>query len=172
MKYFTTERYLALQDCSSDAALDAADAAWERALLEYDAYLDSVWPSLPATVQQLVKGFYLHDAEVLSVGRLGQELVVVLQLDPPPNELLTIAYTLAGEPAINRTALPTEHESGRPEWMHEELEVIADDGQQRFQHSIVLSNGWEIRVPFRDVQMKTAQPLLPVRHGHVQAQSA
>ena len=30
MKYFTPERYIALQDFSSDDAMDAADAEWDQ----------------------------------------------------------------------------------------------------------------------------------------------
>jgi hypothetical protein len=47
MKYFTPQRYLALQDLSSDAALNAADADWEAAVDQYDAYLQAVLPRLP-----------------------------------------------------------------------------------------------------------------------------
>lgn len=172
MKYFTPERYLALQDFSSAAAMNAADTDWEEAVAQYDAYLHSVLPSAPASVRQLVEGFFLHDADVLSMGRQGQELVVVLQLDPPPNDLLTIVYTLAGEPTINRAAFAAEHDSGRAEWMHEELEVIDPGEPGQFRHSILLSNGWEIRVPFQAVQLKTAQPVLPSQRHQVQTQTA
>ena len=48
MNYFTPERYLALQDCSSDAAMNRADEAWEEAVQCYEAYLRTVRPSLPS----------------------------------------------------------------------------------------------------------------------------
>ena len=51
---------------------------------------------MPESVRELVDGFFLHDARVLSMGRRGDTFVISLQLDVPPNELLTVTYTLTG----------------------------------------------------------------------------
>ena len=68
--------------------MDAADTAWEEAVERYEAYLQTIRPDLPASVRQLLDGFYLHDANVLSMGRQGNTFIIVLQLDVPPHDLL------------------------------------------------------------------------------------
>jgi hypothetical protein len=161
MKYFTPPRYVALQDFSSDEAMNRADADWEQAGDRYDAYYRSVQEQLPAGFRKLVEGYYLHDAIVREIVRQGNELLVLLQLDPPPRELLLLRYHLAGDPVIDREALPEPHRSQGPvEWMHDEVELL-DREPTRCIHSVLLSNGWEARVPFHDVQVEPAEPILP-----------
>ena len=105
MNYFTRDRYLALQDRGDDA-MDAADAAWDEAVARYDAYLQTIRPEMPESVRELLDVFYLHDARVLSMGRRGDTFVISVQLDVPPNELLTITYSLAGTPEIKQERFP------------------------------------------------------------------
>jgi hypothetical protein len=45
-------------------------------------------------------------------------------------------------------------------WLYDEIEQ-APGGGRPFVHSLLLSNGWEMRLPFREVQMTTAFPVLP-----------
>ena len=160
MKYFTPDLYIRLQDREPDA-MDAADAAWSDAAERYDSYLQTILPELPPAVRQLLEGYYLHDAEVLSAGRQGDTFVFLLQLDVPPNDLLSITYTLTAEPRIDRSALPAEHCSSRMSWQYEELEACGQGEGQHYRHAILFSNGWEIQVPFRDVQLATVQPIYP-----------
>src|SRR5206468_4056134 len=101
MKYFTPEKYVALQNFDA-AAMDAADAAWDDGVARYETYLQSVQAELPEAVRKILDGFYLHDADVLSMGRQGETFTIVLQLDPPPRELLTLNYLLDGEPIVRR----------------------------------------------------------------------
>jgi hypothetical protein len=77
MKYFTPELYIRLQD-REPKAMDAADAAWTDASKRYDGYLQTILPELSSTVRQLLEGYYLHDAEILSVGRKGDAFVILL----------------------------------------------------------------------------------------------
>ena len=58
--------------------------------------MQSIRAEMPESVRELVDGFFLHDARVLSMGRRGDTFVISLQLDVPPNELLTVTYTLTG----------------------------------------------------------------------------
>jgi hypothetical protein len=160
MKYFTRERYLALQDRGEDA-MDAADAAWDDAVQRYDTYLQTIRPEMPEEVRQLLDGFYLHDAHVLSMGRRGDAYVISLQLDAPPNELLTISYNLAGPPEIRQQLFPWAAAGTAPAWLYEELELVREGSQRHFVHEILFSNGWEARLPFREVHLATAYPTFP-----------
>jgi hypothetical protein len=160
MNYFTRERYLSLQERGDDA-MDAADAAWADAVEQYDAYLQTIRPEMPESVRELVDGFYLHDARLLSMGRRGDTFVISLQLDAPPNELLTITYSLAGAPEIKQDLFPWATAAAAPSWLYEEVDLVRDGERSHFVHSIFFSNGWEIRLPFRQVQVSTAYPTFP-----------
>jgi hypothetical protein len=116
-------------------------------------------------VRQLLDGFYFHDANVLNMGQRGDTFVIVLQLDVPPNDLLTITYSLVAAPQIRRELFPASLRSPQPQWLHEELELIRDGGQKHFVHTILFSNGWQVRLPFREVQLTTAAPIFPVPRG-------
>jgi hypothetical protein len=160
MNYFTRERYLALQE-RGDEAMDAADAAWAEAVARYDAYLLTIRPEMPEGVREVLDGFYLHDARVLSMGRRGDTFVISLQLDVPPNELLTITYTLAGAPEIQQELFPWATAGKAPAWLYEELELVREGERSHFVHSILFSNGWEVRLAFREVHLATAYPTFP-----------
>jgi hypothetical protein len=160
MNYFTRERYLALQERGDDA-MDAADAAWDEAVERYDAYLQTIRPEMPESVRELLDGFSLHDARVLSMGRRGDRFVISLQLDVPPNELLTITYTLAAEPEIKQELFPWAAVGSTPDWLYEEIEMVHERERSYFVHSILFSNGWEARLPFCEVHLATAYPTFP-----------
>jgi hypothetical protein len=172
MKYFTYQRFQALQD-TDGSAMDAADAAWQAAVEQYDAYLQTVRPDLPGPVQRLLDGFYYHDARVLSLGQRGDVFVISLQLDVPPNELLTLSYVLAGPPDLRQHSDPGPAGDGAPLWQYEELEVVGEGSGRHFVHSILFDNGWELRLPFRDVQLATTDPIFPrPRTGTAQGMAA
>jgi hypothetical protein len=161
MKYFTPERYLALQNPETQA-MDAADAAWDEAVEQYESYLQSIHTRLPESVRQLLDDFYFPDAEVLAMSRKDGDFVVTLQLDVPPHDLLTITYALNGPAELIKDKLPSEYISSRPQWLHDELTLIGREENQSFAHAILLSNGWELRVPFREVRLTTATPVFPL----------
>lgn len=161
MNYFTRQRYLALQERGDDA-MDDADAAWDEAVQRYDAYLQSIRPEVPESVRELLDGFFLNDARVLSMGRRSDTFVISLQLDAPPNELLTITYTLAGAPEIKQELFPWATPTETLDWRYEEIELIREGERRHFVHSILFSNGWEARLPFREVHLATAYPTFPL----------
>jgi hypothetical protein len=161
MKYFTRERYLTFQNFD-DAAMDAADADWEDTIDRYEAYLQTIRPDMPESVRQLLDGFYLHDARVLSMGRRDETFVISLQLDVPPKELLTLTYTLIGPPEINKKPFEDGQNTPAPWWLYEEIEQVEEGGRKHFVQSILLSNGWEITLPFSDVQVSRAEPVYPL----------
>ncbi|HYV37473.1 MAG TPA: hypothetical protein VE988_17340 [Gemmataceae bacterium] len=162
MKFFTRDRYLALQNPHEDA-MDAADADWEAAVNAYDAQLRLIRPAMPPTVRQLLDGLYLHDARVLSMGQCGETFTITLQLDVPPNDLLTIAYSLAGQPQVIKEAFPWVHNADIAKWLYDEMELNENGNGKQYIHAILLSNGWEINLPLKDVQLTTAVPILPAQ---------
>jgi hypothetical protein len=158
MRYFSPERYLAMQNPEPEA-MNAADAAWEEAVEQYDAYLLSIVPELPVTVRNLLDGFYLHDARVLSIGQRDDTFFISLQLDVPPRDLLTITYALAGTPEIDKRAFPPPGGEHALLWLYEEIEFTREAERPYFAHDILLSNGWVLRIPFSDAQLQVAEPV-------------
>jgi hypothetical protein len=173
MKYFTPERYLAFGDFDN-TAMDAADADWENAIDRYEAYLQTIRPDMPEPVRQLEDGFCFHDARVLSMGRRDETFLISLQLDTPPNELVTITYTLAGAPVISKEPFADGKDTPFPWWLYEEIEQVGTGDGKHFVYSILFSNGWEITLAFRDVQVSLAEPVYPLPgtvfvHASIQA---
>jgi hypothetical protein len=160
MNYFTRERYLALQE-RGDEAMDAADAAWAEVVARYDAYLQTIRAEMPEAVRELLDGFYLHDARVLSMGQRGDTYTISVQLGAPPQELLTITYRLAAPPEIKQELFAWATAHATPAWLYDEIELVREGERGHFVHSILFSNGWEMRLAFREVQLATAYPTFP-----------
>jgi hypothetical protein len=160
MKYFTPERYLALQDFRSDEAMDAADAAWEAAAHRYRRVLKRLQPSLPKGLRSLVSDFYLHDADVLGMGREGQTFVLVLRLEAPPRELLIVTYRLTAEAVIKEHAFPAECGGGPVQWMYDEVGAVPGKSGW-WSHSILLSNGWELQLRLAEVDIVRTEAVYP-----------
>jgi hypothetical protein len=109
----------------------------------------------------LLGGHYLHDARVLSLAQQGERFRVTLQLETPQLDLLTITYTLASSPSVRQEAFAWRP-GAAPLWLYDELEGRSG----HLVHSVLLSNGWEVTLHFRDVKVEEAQALLPApRNG-------
>lgn len=160
MKYFTPELYMRLQDFSSDEVMNAADAAWEQARQRYHRLLKRIWPRLPSGMRFLQENFYLHDADVLSMGREGHTFVMVLRLDVPPKDLLILNYHLTEDAVINTSTLLGRDSSGPVQWMHDEAGLVRGS-HSCCTHAILLSNGWEVVLRLSDVQGMRVQTVYP-----------
>ncbi len=171
MKYFTPQLFLRLQDCPDQEAFRAVNAEWEEAVRQYGAQLEEMTPRLPPELRHLVKWGSLHDARVLEIGTAPRRLTLVL-LDERCSRLVSLSYSLVDAPMIDRTALSPEHQSMPVQWLYDEIErdtemlynarlriqdrasalVGAGTGEDGWRpiylHSILLSNGWEIRLRF------------------------
>jgi hypothetical protein len=161
MKFFTPQGYVALQDLSSDTAMNAADTAWQEAVDRYAAYYDSIAPLLPPCFRKMQSDYYLRDAVVAGMGRRDYGFLIVLRLDTPPNDLLMLEYDLTAEPALETEALPPPYRSKGPvQWLYDEVESTGS-APAAYLHSILLTNGWEVRLPFKDVRVEEAHALIP-----------
>jgi hypothetical protein len=161
MKYFTPE-LIAMGRSEDSEVLNEQDRLWEEAGDRYVAYLDTVRPEFPAGLRKIDESYYLHDAVIRGMGQEGRSFVIMLQLDTPPHSLLTFTYDLVADPEIDREALPVEYRStgGVVDWQYDEIERVPGE-PATWRESILLSNGWEVRLHFRDVSVQEAQALLP-----------
>jgi len=149
---------------SSDSkVLNEVEAEWDALCEEYQAYYATIQDRLPPGLRHVVDSYYLHDADVHGIGVTKGELVFYLRLDTPPQSLLTFRYQLVEEPRIDREVLPEEHrdKSVIKQWQYDEIELV-EGNPPTWRQSILLSNGWEITLHFRDVHVEEIQALLPV----------
>lgn len=161
MKFFTPE-LIAKGQTDDDMALTEQERLWDEAGERYVAYLDTVRPLFPPGLRQLDSSYYLHDAVVFGMGRRDNSFVIVLQLDTPPHSLLTLTYDLTDQPVIDEQSLPAPlcTPNYHVEWQYDEIEQIPGTPPTWVQ-SILLSNGWEVKLPFCDVAVQEAQAILP-----------
>jgi hypothetical protein len=157
VKYFTPELFLAGQS-AHDQVLNQVEEAWEATVDRYAARLQRIRPGLPPGIVYLLDHFYLHDADVLSLGQNRDLFLFVLQLDPA-YATVVLTYHLTEEAHLNRTALPAERCSPHAEWLYDELDVVGTE-PTTVVHNILLSNGWEVELHFRDLQVTAVQPML------------
>jgi hypothetical protein len=160
MKYFTPEKYLRLQDFSSDAAMDAAEKAWEQARLRYQRHLKKILSRIPRSLRALLEAHYLHDAEVLSMGQQGKTFVIVIRLDAPPREQLILSYQLTEEALIHKGVLPTPNGDRPMRWLYDEIGVTAGKKPSTSQ-AILFSNGWEVHLRFRNLHVVSIHAVYP-----------
>ncbi len=167
MKYFTPERVVRYGS-EDPATWDAGEAGWEEAGERYVAYLDTLRPDFPPGLRRIDDSYYLHDAVIRGMGRERHSFVIMLQLDTPPYSLLTFSYDLVDDPVIDREALPTDYRStgAAVDWQYDEIERVPGN-PATWRQSILFSNGWEVGLHFRDVEVREAESLLPApRTGH------
>lgn len=157
MKYFTPAMVVRMQSLA-EQEIEKAHAAWEHAVDRYEQRLHKIRPKLPKPLRYLLDSLYLHDADVLSVAHNGERFVIVLQMEVAPKELVVVTYTLAGKPVVNFAALPRKHCTGNVQWMYDEVDIVPRG--KLYSHEILFSNGWHVRLRFRDVQVVVAQRLL------------
>jgi hypothetical protein len=181
MRYFTPQLFVRLQECHDASTFGAVNAAWEQAAQQYWAQLQQLTPELSRDLRRFVCWGSMHDARVLEIGTMRQ---------------LSLTYSLVDAPVIDRTALPGEHQSLPTSWLYDELErdsemlfnvrlriqdrasdlpapATAQAGWRPiFLHSILLSNGWEIRLRFHRLAATrttslfcAAEPLLLAPEG-------
>src|SRR5438105_1870611 len=124
MKYFTPDRFIHLQDFDP-AAMDAADAQWEAAEEQYEEHLRQLQPEITPLLQKF-EGVLLHDAQVWSIIRHDDRFSMVLLKDIPPQDVVTLTYTLTAAPLIDRAALPPAYRSNVMQFQYDEFDLLRE----------------------------------------------
>ena len=161
MKYFTPD--LIVRGQSEDSrVLKEVESLWDENCERYNAYLAAIRDELCPGLRNIEDNYYLHDATVRGMGYREGMFVIVLQLDTPPRSLLTFSYELVEPPRIDPQAIPEANRSRGDviEWQYDEIEKVLG-ASPTWRQSILLSNGWEVVVHFRDVHIEAMQSLLP-----------
>lgn len=161
MKYFTPD-LIARGQSDDSRVLNEVEAIWDERCARYNAYLASIRDELCPGLRHIEDNYYLHDAAVRGMGRRDGMFVIVLQLDTPPRSLLTFTYELVESPWIDPQALPEAARSRGElvEWQYDEIEKGHGE-PPTWRQAILLGNGWEVVVHFRDVKVEEMQALLP-----------
>jgi hypothetical protein len=172
MQYFTPELFVRLQDLRDRGAMQE----WDRASERYSAALKSMVTRLPAAVKKLAGRYHLHDAEILCISHLGDNLSITLQPEGEDEYLLVLSYTLVADPEINPSAIPEKYRTEYVAWLYDEISVgkpVAQRPSRRkgtatgnshvpvYCHDMLLSNGWELFLRFRQLKVTRPKRLLP-----------
>jgi hypothetical protein len=172
MRYFTAERYLGLGNLKDEKAFLVAQGEWENAVDGYRKHFQQIRNELPAGLRRLIESVYLHDARVLDIWQGAvSRLTITLQPESDRAHLAVLHYSLVQPPSVKQGILPSTACSEPATWLYDELDTVnlASNGRKRkhiaatrvFVHDILLSNGWEIRLLFRDVTVSRPVPLIP-----------
>jgi hypothetical protein len=177
--YFTPELFVKLQECDTPAEFRAVNAEWEAAAEQYRVHLQALGPTLPAALRRFVRRGSLHDAHVLDIGTAERKWTLIVQEELAPR-LLSLTYSFVDEPVLDREAILAEHRTPHTAWLYDELEVetdrlyraktreeratanVASDPEWKpiYRHSILLSNGWELRLRFHALSASCTTSLL------------
>jgi hypothetical protein len=156
MRYFTPELMERLGSSDRDVAR-AADQEWDRRLEDYEAHLGRLEPFFSEPFQPF-NALLLHDARVLCLALSGDRLLMVLRKDVPPGEVVALTYELVAPPDLDREALPPEQRSNVMDYLYNELDLEENGEGPVFTESILFSNGWELRLRFRNVHVVEGEP--------------
>jgi hypothetical protein len=164
MQFFTPQLYL--QCNSRDAAVaERANEEWETAIRAYKEQLGSIRERMPAQVVALSE-LCLHDAEVLkresiypSTGPIffhdfpfpapvplwsAVEVISVL-LD---GEILSLVYNLWNQVRTREAPDTWTFSKAREDWLYDEISGEGEPRRMLYTHSILLSTGIVLEIPF------------------------
>jgi hypothetical protein len=161
VKYFTPD-LITRFGSPDDRVADAADAEWERAIRRYHRRLAKIRDALPPGWRRLRDArLALHDARVLVMGEERDTFLIVLEL-PSAQDLVVLTFSLGGEPVIDQAALQGEPTTGPACWLYEEFDL---DRKQGCLFEVLLSNGWSVRLPFRNLDFLLTRTVLTSVNG-------
>lgn len=162
MKYFTPDLLNRLRSENEDVSAEAHDE-WDRAIERYNRRWRRIKDALPDRVRRFEEDpICLHDADVLSMGRTGKTFVMLLETEPPGCKPVVLTFALRGEPVIETGTLVGSRTSGTFHWLYEEWDL--DRGKQPL-FEVLFSNGWLVKLPFREFHYLIAEPVAPSLNG-------
>lgn len=158
MKYFTPELLARCRSRDDDVA-DAANEEWEQALADYEQRLASVANQLPAEVRELCATVSLHDGKMLGVafGKRTRLFSMLVQLEGTAKqrgEVLQLHYDPVPGPD-GGVAIREPAQGNRDEdvWvLYDEFD--RDEEHDFFTHSLLLTDGREIEIRFRELTFR------------------
>jgi len=186
MKYFKQDllaRFASRDEAIALAAQEELEAQSEK----YQKHLDRIRGKLPARFKELQERYYLHDSRVMtawppdypapyqmlpwnSLVNWGGDVKVLyspfvlltLELDTPPKELLVLNYRSARLTGWAPFELSGER-TPYLEWEHDEIDLFEHKGEIEVKHDILFSNGFELQIVFSDFDFATLHPLAAQR---------
>ena len=125
------------------------------------------WKRIQAAVPEELRRFEeepicLHDAEVFSMGRQDDQFVMLLETEPPASRPVVLTFTLEEAPLIDTSAAPDWDRYQPIYWEYEEWDL---DRRKRCTLEAILSNGWLLKLVFRDFHYLVAEPFVPSVNG-------
>ena len=187
MKFFTPDLISRFGSDDADTAL-AAQGELERRANEYLQSVGEVERKLPERFRELFSRYYLHDVRVMdnSFAASGNGLpledlamgvcasswrpadsakdrlasfCIVLELDTPPRDVIVLQYrSVHLEKGIHHPSLRGD-ECPCLEWQYDEIELADGTGSNECRHSILFTNGFELRLRFEDFDFATLKPI-------------
>jgi hypothetical protein len=145
---------------------------WYRAMDDYRAELKRILPKGEEHehLRSFASHVSLHDGVVLASWFAGGRLRLIVRPEAPAARLVSLTYTLAGEPVIITHAFPAEVRTDTMEWMYDEVGLLpqaSPDDEPVFTHNVLLGNGWELCIPFTRLKMRRPAAWLPAAEGTV-----
>lgn len=135
MRFFTQE-LLDLFNSEDDEIADQASEEWERRIIEYRNYGDTL--DLPIT-----NNYFLHDSRLISFENIGNSLKLKLRLEPPNPETIIIEYKVIDLKYFK------DKMDGRLYFLYDEF----DKENNFLKHSILFNNKAEIQVVFSEIKI-------------------
>jgi hypothetical protein len=187
MNYYTLDLLRRFGSEDDDVA-DAAQAEYDEQSERYVKHLESIAAKLPARFREVQDRFYLHDARVLHWsfawpsrrdkapdrppwawgpfappffyrnGASSSSMVLVLHLDTPPHEQLVLQYRDVTVEAVEGEPPHPYFDKQAFLWLYDEIALAPGEDGVAFAHAILFSNGFELRLRFRDFDFATLKP--------------
>jgi hypothetical protein len=103
------------------------------------------------------------------MARQDDTFVAILHREPPGHEIVLLIFTLDEAPLIEPDAVPGHGDSHTITWLYEEWDL---DRRGRCWLEVLLSNGWSVRLRFRDFRFLIMPQILPAANGQAAEQAA
>jgi hypothetical protein len=171
MRYLTPDLLERFGSADEDVAF-AAHEEFERCSEEYARMLREIGGNLPGRFAEMQEQYYLHDARVMTPllswlpdpsqspdpGR-RDSFWIALRLDTPPGPILVLHYRSAVIERVIWYPSLREGDGTSLEWQYDEVDLARSDDEHEFRHSILFTQGLELRLRFKDFDFATLKPM-------------